>query len=83
MSFAKECLVSVAYNFGEENPAMIYVLANGLYSSKIMEVVEKYFDFRPRVIIERLNLKSVKYLPTSIYGYFTGMSYPWEQIEKI
>lgn len=81
--FAKECLVSVAYNFGEENPAMIYVLADGSYSSKIMEIVEKYFDFRPQAIIERLNLKSVKYLPTSIYGHFTDTSYPWEQIEKI
>lgn len=81
--FAKECIVSVAYNFGEENPAMIYVLADGSYSSKVMEIVEKNFDFRPQAIIERLNLKNIKYLPTSTYGHFTNASYPWEQIEKI
>ncbi len=80
---AKECMVSVAYKFGAENPVMIYVLADGTYSSKVMKIVEKNFDFRPQAIIERLNLKSVKYLPTSTYGHFTNKGYPWEQIEEL
>lgn len=81
--YAKECLVSVAYNFGEENPAMLHVLTDSFDSRKIMEIVKRNFDFRPQAIIERLNLKNIKYLPTSTYGHFTNTSYPWEKIERI
>lgn len=81
--YAKECLVSVAYNFGEENPAMLHVLTDSFDSRKIMEIVKRNFDFRPQAIIERLNLKNTKYLPTSTYGHFTNTSYPWEKIERI
>lgn len=81
--FAKECTVSVAYDFGKENPAMIYAIADGVYSPSIMGLIKTYFDFRPQAIIERLNLRATKYLPTSLYGHFTDASYPWEQVAKM
>lgn len=80
---AKECCVSVAYDFGKEYPAMIYAIADGVYSTRIMEVIQTNFDFRPQAIIERLNLRKTKYMPTAIYGHFTNPDYPWEKIIQI
>lgn len=79
----KECCVSVSYNFGEENPAMVCVTEDGEESKKITKYVKQKFDFRPQAIIERLNLKKTKYLPTATYGHFTDPSYPWEVITEL
>lgn len=35
------------------------------------------------LVIERLNLKKTKYLPTATYGHFTDPSYPWEVITEL
>ena len=78
--YAKECLVSVAYNFGEENPAMLHVLTDSFDSRKIMEIVKRNFDFRPQAIIERLNLKNIKYLPTFLFDK-ESIIYPGEGTE--
>ncbi len=37
-------------------------------------------DLRPSSIIELLNLKQVKYLPTATYGHFGCPEYPWEKV---
>ena len=75
-----ECCVSVAYNFGEEKPIMIHVDTDEELSNIILLIINEKFYFRPRAIIERLNLKKIKYQPTALYGHFTNPSYPWEQI---
>ena len=80
---AKECCVSVSYNFGEENPAMVCVTEDGEESEIMTKYVKEKFDFRPQAIIERLNLKKTKYLPTATYGHFTDPSYPWEVITEL
>lgn len=79
----KECCISVAYNFGEENPAMIDIVSEGKSVSKVTEYVKEKFDFRPNAIIERLNLRKTKYLPTATYGHFTNPLYPWEKIIEL
>lgn len=81
--FAKECCVSVAYDFGKEYPTMLYVITDGSYSDRVTEMVQANFDFRPQAIIERLNLKKIKYMPTAVYGHFTNPDYPWEKIIQI
>ncbi len=80
---AKECCVSVAYNFGEERPAMISIKTDLPSSNNIHKIILQNFDFRPTAIIERLNLKNTKYQPTAIYGHFTNPSYPWEKIIEL
>lgn len=81
--FATECTVSVAYEFGKERPTMINAIINGEDSPNMANFIQALFDFRPQAIIERLNLKKMKYYPTATYGHFTDLSYPWEQIVKI
>ena len=62
---------------------MIYVETNNELSNSLSKMVCDKFDFRPQAIIERLNLKKTKYLPTATYGHFTDNSYPWEQIIEL
>ncbi len=78
--YAQECCVSVSYDFGQEHPAMIYVIVDGSYSSSVMEIIKTKFDFRPQAIIERLDLKKMKYMQTATYGHFTNPNYPWEKV---
>ena len=76
---AKECLVSVAYAIGRVEPLMVEALdENG---ESLAKIVNEKFDFRPKAIIERLNLLSPIYRQTSCYGHFGKASLPWEKIE--
>lgn len=75
---AKECLVSVAYAIGEENPLMV-----SAYDEKgkdLSDYVNKRYDFRPLAIIERLSLQKPIYLKTASYGHFGKNDLPWENI---
>ncbi|HEY4509559.1 MAG TPA: methionine adenosyltransferase [Candidatus Paceibacterota bacterium] len=76
---AKQCLVSVAYAIGRENPVMVEALDEGGEGIP-KEVIEK-FDFRPAAIIERLGLRQPIYLSTAAYGHFGKPDLPWEKIE--
>jgi S-adenosylmethionine synthetase len=76
----RECCVSVAYNFGEEQPSMINVFGDDGTSDKLSKLVCDRFDFRPNAIIERLGLRQIKYFPTATHGHFTDRTYPWERI---
>ena len=80
---ANECCVSVSYNFGEEYPPMICATEGGQVSETLTKYIIQTFDFRPQAIIERLNLKHTKYLPTATYGHFTDPLYPWEIITEL
>ncbi|MAF80155.1 methionine adenosyltransferase [bacterium] len=77
---AKKCLMSVAYAIGRAEPVMIEALnENG--ESIANEIRDKY-DFRPKAIIERLNLQAPIYRQTAAYGHFGKPDLPWEKIES-
>lgn len=78
---AKECLVSVAYAIGRAEPLMIEAVNEKQES--LNEVVAKNFDFRPRAIIERLDLLKPIYKKTAAYGHFGKEGLPWEEIITI
>jgi S-adenosylmethionine synthetase len=46
------------------------------------EFVKNAFDFRPRAIIERLDLLRPIYRGTTNYGHFGRKGLPWEVVEK-
>jgi len=79
--FAKECSVSVAYAIGHVDPLMVHAVdENG---KDLSEIVLKYFDFRPREIIKRLDLLRPIYQGTAAYGHFGRKGFPWEKIVKL
>lgn len=79
--YAKQCLVSVAYAIGKAEPLMISAINEE--SKDLSELVKKYFDFKPKAIIERLNLRQPIYQKTAAYGHFGKKDLPWENIIKL
>lgn len=77
---AKECLVSVSYAIGKSEPLMVSAIDEK--GRDISKIVRKKFDFRPRAIIERLDLLRPIYRQTAAYGHFGKSDLPWEQIIK-
>lgn len=77
---AKECLVSVAYAIGREEPVMLAAVdENG---KKLDTILKDKFDFRPLAIIEQLNLRRPIYRQTATYGHFGREGLPWEKLIK-
>ena len=75
---AKECLVSVAYAIGKEEPLMISAINEK--GEDISALVREKFDFRPRSIIKTLDLRSPIFQKTAAYGHFGRKGFPWEKI---
>ena len=84
---AKRCEVQVAYAIGVAKPMGVYVTTFGtgvVDDDKIAKVVSKVFDFRPRALIETLDLLRPIYSPTAAYGHFgrTEKSFTWERTDR-
>jgi len=75
---AKECLVSVSYAIGKAEPLMVEALNER--GENIAHVVQHTFDFQPKAIIERLNLRKPIFFGTASYGHFGKEGLPWEEI---
>lgn len=85
---ASRCEVQLAYAIGVAKPVSIMVDTFGTskYSnSEIANAVKKVFDCRPAAIIEELNLRNTKFLPTAAYGHMgrTDLNVKWEDTDKV
>ncbi len=78
---ADEVLVQVSYAIGIAKPMNVYVNTNGTAKvkddngnlfpdSKIAEIIQENFDFRPYSIIKRFGLKNPIFRHTAAYGHF-------------
>ncbi len=84
---ASRCEVQVAYAIGVAKPMGIYVTTFGtgrVDDAKIAKAVSKMFDFRPRAIVETLDLLRPIYTPTAAYGHFgrTEKTFTWERTDR-
>ncbi len=84
---AKKCEVQVAYAIGVARPMGVFVTTFGtgaVPDERIAEVVQELFDFRPRAIIETLDLLRPIYRPTAAYGHFgrSEKSFTWERTDR-
>lgn len=76
--YGKKVLVSVAYAIGRVEPVMVEAFdENG---KDLSEIVSKNFDFRPRAIEERLQLRKPQFRETASYGHFGVSGRTWEEI---
>lgn len=84
---ASRCEVQVAYAIGVARPVSLMVNTFGtgkIADEKIVQLIEKHFDLRPRGIIYTLNLLRPIYAKTAAYGHF-GRELPeftWEATDK-
>lgn len=82
---ADRCQLQVAYAIGKAKPVSLNIDTFGTgkcSDEKILEAVEKTFDFRPYSIIEQLDLRKPVYAATSNYGHFGNPAFPWEKTDK-
>jgi len=70
-------IVRVAYAIGRAEPVMIDVESDA--KEDLRPLIEKEFDFRPKAIIERLDLCRPIYKQTAENGHFGNPAFPWEQ----
>lgn len=79
--YAKNCLVSVAYAIGKAEPVMLQ--ARDSRGRDLTRLLKEKFDFRPRSIIEQLDLRRPIYRDTAANGHFGREKLPWEEIIDI
>lgn len=78
---ATRCEVQLAYAIGQARPFSIHVETFGTEQvdpDKLADLLQSFFDFRPRMIIERFDLRRPIYRETSAYGHFGRAVFPWE-----
>jgi S-adenosylmethionine synthetase len=85
---AKRCELQVSYAIGVAHPLSLHVETFGtgvVEDEKLVELIWKHFDLRPRAIIEDLDLLRPIYQQTASYGHFgrTDLDLPWEATDKV
>ena len=85
---ADKCEIQVSYAIGVAEPTSISINTfdtNKIEEEKIVELVEKNFELKPKKLIEMLDLKRPIYQLTASYGHFgrEEESFSWESTDKI
>ncbi|MBI2146285.1 methionine adenosyltransferase [Candidatus Woesearchaeota archaeon] len=85
---AAKCEIQVAYAIGVAQPVSILVNTFGtgkVADEKIVDLVRTNFDFRPKAIIEQLQLRRPIYRKTAAYGHFgrNDPDFTWERTDKV
>lgn len=83
---AKKCLLQVSYSIGVAKPTSLMINTFGtgmLPDAKLEALVSEAFDWRPRMIIQKLNLLRPIYRQTAKYGHFgrTDLDFSWESLD--
>ncbi|WP_269531790.1 methionine adenosyltransferase [Chitinimonas sp. BJYL2] len=84
---ARQCQVQVAYAIGIAKPVSIMVDTwdtGKIPNEKIVELIQRHFDLRPKGIVQTLDLLRPIYSKTAAYGHF-GREEPefsWEATDK-
>ncbi len=83
---ADKCELQLAYAIGKAQPVSILVNTFGtgkLADDVLVEALPTIFDFRPKAIIDALDLTKPQYKKTASYGHFGRDCFSWEKTDKI
>ncbi len=78
--------LEVSYAIGVSKPISLYINTfntNKISEEKILDIIDKVFDFTPSNIIKELDLRSPIYHLTTCYGHFGKENLPWERLDKL
>ena len=83
---AKRCQIQIAYVIGVAQPVSLNVETFGtgtVDDDVIRRLIDEHFDFRPREIIARFDLRRPIYRQTAAYGHFgrPDLDLPWEKTD--
>jgi S-adenosylmethionine synthetase len=83
---ADRCELQVAYAIGVAQPVGLYIETfdtNRVADDLILEAIKENFDFKPKAIIDRLDLKKPIFSQTAAYGHFGRNEFSWEKLDKV
>jgi S-adenosylmethionine synthetase len=85
---ADKCEIQISYAIGIAQPISVLVDTHGtgkLPDEKILELVLKTFDLRPKAIIDNLKLLRPIYRKTAVFGHFgrDDPDFTWEKTDKV
>jgi S-adenosylmethionine synthetase len=85
---ASRAQVQVAYAIGVPEPVSIMVRTDEsapVPESRLQEIVRRNFDFRPRAIIEYLDLRRPIFRKTAAFGHFGRLDpdFTWERTDRV
>ena len=78
--------LQVAYAIGVSKPISLNINTYGtnkISEEKILEIINKVFNFEPRNIIKELNLLKSIYHLTTCFGHFGKNNLTWERLDKV
>jgi len=84
---AEECEIQISYAIGIAQPISVFINTYNtgkLPDEEILALVQKYFDLRPKAIIEHLRLLRPIYRNTAVFGHFgrDDADLTWEKTDK-
>jgi S-adenosylmethionine synthetase len=84
---ADQCEIQMSYAIGVAQPVSLMVNTFGtgkVPDEKVLELIKKHFDMRPKAIIEHLNLLRPIYRKTAVFGHFgrDDPDFTWERTDK-
>lgn len=84
---ADQCEIQISYAIGVAKPISVMVNTFGtgkIPDRRILELVEKNFDMRPKAIIDHLALLRPIYRKASVFGHFgrDDPDFTWERTDK-
>jgi S-adenosylmethionine synthetase len=84
---ADQCEVQIAYAIGVARPVSVMVNTFGtgkINDERILELVRKHFDLRPKAIISSLDLLRPIYRKAAVFGHFgrDAPDFTWERTDK-
>lgn len=84
---ADQCEVQIAYAIGVARPVSVMVNTFGtgkISDERILELVQKHFDLRPKAIIACLDLLRPIYRKAAVFGHFgrDDKDFTWERTDK-
>jgi S-adenosylmethionine synthetase len=83
---ADQCEVQISYAIGVAQPVSVMINTFGtgrIADEKILELVKKHFDMRPKAIIDHLNLLRPIYRKVAVFGHFgrDDPDFTWERTD--
>ena len=78
--------IQVSYAIGVSRPVSIYINTfntNKIPEEKILEILNKIFNFEPSNIIKELDLRKPIYHLTTCFGHFGKKDLSWERLDKV